>query len=145
MEQIIAAGITAIVTLVVALVAVGLALKILGKDVESHAENLSRDHHDLDSSIKEAKEATRGDIAELADMTAYLRDEQMKAEARREALKEQSLDVQKAVDLLTALADRVVSLEQENIALREENRRLRTELAHPPKKKSRNGQNGHPR
>ncbi len=131
MEQIIAAGITAVVTLLVALLAVGPKIENIGKDIknqtnhlEGRADGLERDHQD----IRREQQVVRQDIAQVAGVAAFLRDAQMKEEARRENLQGQQLDAQKVIDTLTVLMDHVADLERENKELREENAKLRERL-----------------
>lgn len=120
MEQIIAACITAIVTLIVALIAVGPALRSTRADMKHYADNLARDHNDL----KDAQKTVRQDIAQAAGVASFLRDAQIREDERREQLKGQQLDIQKTVDTLVAQQKYIDELKRENEALRRENLRL---------------------
>lgn len=123
-ETIIAALITAVVSLLLALLAVGPKLNALGEKAASNKEaaqhnkeQLSKEHGSIQNSI-----------ADLKRPLEFLRDAQMKEDARREEAKGQDRDVQKALDILSAQQRYVQELEQKVQSLEAENQRLRDRL-----------------
>lgn len=131
METIIAALITAVVSLLLALLAVGPKLKMLGMKVEvnkdamkQHQESLSKEHTGI----------TDG-IAELKKPIEYLQAMQLKEEGRKEQAKGQALDMQQTIDRLLAqqryveeLEQKVQRLEMENQSLRDRHRFIDEEI-----------------
>ena len=124
METIIAALITAVASLLLALLTVGPKLNALGEKVASNKEvaqhnkeQLSKEHGSIQNSI-----------ADLKRPLEFLRDAQMKEDARREEAKGQDRDVQKALDILSAQQRYVQDLEQKVQSLEAENQRLRDRL-----------------
>ena len=131
METIIAALITAVVSLLLALLAVGPKLKMLGIKVEinkdamkTHQESLSREHTGIPDGI-----------AELKKPIEYLQAMQLKEEGRKEQAKGQALDMQQTIDRLLAqqryveeLEQKVQRLEMENQSLRDRHRFIDEEI-----------------
>lgn len=124
METIIAALITAVASLLLALLAVGPRLNALGEKADSNKEaaqhnkeQLSKEHGSIQNSI-----------ADLKRPLEFLRDAQMKEDARRETVKGQTLDMQKMLDILSAQQRYVQELEQKVQSLEAENQRLRDRL-----------------
>ena len=124
METIIAALITAVASLLLALLAVGPKLNALGEKAASNKEaaqhnkeQLSKEHGSIQNSI-----------ADLKRPLEFLRDAQMKEDARRETVKGQTLDMQKMLDILSAQQRYVQELEQKVQSLEAENQRLRDRL-----------------
>lgn len=124
LETIIAALITAVASLLLALLAVGPKLNALGEKAASNKEAaqhnkelLSKEHGSIQNSI-----------ADLKQPLEFLRDAQMKEDARREAAKGQTLDMQKMLDILSVQQRYVQELEQKVQSLEAENQRLRDRL-----------------
>lgn len=114
LETIIAALITAVASLLLALLAVGPKLDSLKQATQLHKDMLSREHNGISEKISALKQPLE-----------FLRDAQMKEDARREEAKGQDRDVQKALDILSAQQRYVQELEQKVRSLEAENRQLR--------------------
>lgn len=138
MDTIIAALIGISGTLLVALLAVGPLLKALGKQIEVHDNDSSGRKGELS---KEHAGLSKGLSGVQSDIT-FLKEGRIADEARRETMKTQALDTQKALDVLnTALGQMAdqraeldklqkenAKLQEENTALLKENAILRQEL-----------------
>ena len=130
MEQIIAALITGIVTLIVALLAVRPGLKSLENALDRRADGLSSEHKDLKGflgngqlDLSRRQDAFHKELEALSETTKYLYDEELKKQGRCEMLKRQNLDPQSVVDVLLA--------QQQYIAeLKAEVRTLKLQLSH---------------
>lgn len=115
LETIIAALITAAASLLLVPLAVDPKLDSLKQAAQHNKELLSKEHGSIQNSI-----------ADLKQPLEFLRDAQMKEDARREAVKGQTLDMQKMLDILSAQQRYVQELEQKVQRLEAENRQLRT-------------------
>ena len=116
-ETIIAALITGGVTLIIALIAIGPKLKELSKDLQKHKNSLSVEHVNI-----------RDDLKGIKEPVTYLKDEQLKAEARRQQMSEKPIDVQKIIDQLLVQERYVGELEQKVANLTAENQQLKHSL-----------------
>lgn len=121
METIIAALITGVVSLLLALIAVGPKLKSLGERIKGNKDAMQQ-HKDMLS--KEHTNIVDG-IAELKRPVEYLQAMQLKEEGRREQAKGQALDMQQTIDRLLAQQRYVEELEQKVQRLEMENQSLR--------------------
>lgn len=142
METIIASLISIAGTLLVALIALGPKLKALEKQIEVEWQSLGKlvEVHDKDSVGRKGELSREHDglAKELSgvqmDIT-FLKDGRIADEARRESLKSQVLDTQKAMDVLNAslthmaeLEDKLTKAKMEIAVLQKENASLQEEL-----------------
>ena len=114
METIIAALITAAASLLLVPLAVDPKLDSLKQAAQHNKELLSKEHGSIQNSI-----------ADLKQPLEFLRDAQMKEDARKEAAKGQTLDMQKMLDILSVQQRYAQELEQKAQRLEAENRQLR--------------------
>ena len=117
LETIIAALITAAASLLLVPLAVDPKLDSLKQAAQIHKDMLSREHNGISEKISALKQPLE-----------FLRDAQMKEDARSEAVKGQTLDMQKMLDILSAQQRYVQELEQKVQSLEAENQRLRDRL-----------------
>lgn len=117
LETIIAALITAAASLLLVPLAVDPKLDSLKQAAQHNKELLSKEHGSIQNSI-----------ADLKQPLEFLRDAQMKEDARRETAKGQTLDMQKMLDILSVQQRYVQELEQKVQSLEAENQRLRDRL-----------------
>lgn len=154
METIIAAGITAIITLLITLIGIAPKLAALEKQISELEksnnrlkESLSGEHQGLSrehQGLSAEHQALTNGLRDNQTTLTFLKEEQLKAQARQELLRAQEPDAQKALEVLQLTLSRVAELERqlqvvraENQALREENAKLRTEHPEPHPKPSR--------
>ncbi len=114
LETIIAALITAAASLLLVPLAVDPKLDSLKQAAQHNKELLSKEHGSIQNSI-----------ADLKQPLEFLRDAQMKEDARKEAAKGQTLDMQKMLDILSVQQRYAQELEQKAQRLEAENRQLR--------------------
>lgn len=138
METIIAALVGALTTLLVALFAIGPKLTAVGTQINTH-DNASCTRK---SELSKEHESLAKGISAITGTVTYLKEGRIADEARRESMKGQMLEPQKALDVLNASLSHMVELEgklseakeqiaelqKENHALRQENADLRQEL-----------------
>ena len=117
LETIIAALITAVASLLLVPLAVDPKLDSLKQAAQIHKDMLSREHNGISEKISALKQPLE-----------FLRDAQMKEDARSEAVKGQTLDMQKMLDILSVQQRYVQELEQKVQSLEAENQRLRDRL-----------------
>ena len=114
LETIIAALITAAASLLLVPLAVDPKLDSLKQAAQIHKDMLSREHNGISEKISALKQPLE-----------FLRDAQMKEDARSEAVKGQTLDMQKMLDILSVQQRYAQELEQKVQRLEAENQRLR--------------------
>lgn len=125
METIIASLIGAVVSLLLALIAIGPLLRALGKQLEVHEKDsagrkgaLSKEHDDLSKGLSHVQAAV-----------TFLKEGRIADDARREVIKGQALEAQKALEVLNATLSRLADLETELAEVKEENMALKKENA----------------
>lgn len=114
LETIIAALITAAASLLLVPLAVDPKLDSLKQAAQIYKDMLSREHNGISEKISALKQPLE-----------FLRDAQMKEDARSEAVKGQTLDMQKMLDILSVQQRSAQELEQKVQRLEAENQRLR--------------------
>ena len=138
METIITALSGAVVSLLVALFAIGPKLKAIGTQLKTHDNDSCTRKTELSSE----HELLARDLSTITGTVTYLKEGRIADEARRESMKGQMLDSQKALVVLEAslsqMADlnarlseakkEIAALQKENDDLRRENATLHQEL-----------------
>ena len=124
MKTIIAALITAVASLVLALLAVRPQIKGLGKDVQHHKDLLSMEHADLSKNLTRESTNISNSVADLKKPLEFLQAARLKEEGRIEQAKGQALDIQKIVDQLLTRERYIGELEQKVQYLETENQKL---------------------
>lgn len=131
MKTIIAALITAVASLVLALISIRPQIKGLRKDAQHHKDLLSMEHADLSKNL--TKESTnisnsvadlKKPLADLKKPLEFLQAARLKEEGRIEQAKGQALDIQKIVDQLLTRERYIGELEQKVQYLETENQKL---------------------
>lgn len=132
METIVVALIGGVVTLLVALFAVGPKLSALGKQLEGH----NKESDSRKAFLSTEHGALSKDLSYIHNTVTYLKEDRLKEIGQREAMKGQTLETHKALDVLNTSLAHMANLEaklaearQEISALRSENEALRRELA----------------
>lgn len=124
MKTIIAALITAIVSLVLALISIRPQIKGLGKDAQHHKDLLSMEHADLSKNLTRESANISNSVADLKKPLEFLQAARLKEEGRIEQAKGQALDMQKIMDQLLARERYIGELEQTVQHLKSENQKL---------------------
>ena len=125
METMIAAGMTAIVTLLIALIGIVPRLNGISKDSERNKQDLSREHQDL----KSLGSTLAGNIKETQTTLTFLKEERLKEQSRQALLRSQQPDAQKALEVLQLTLSRVAELERQLQQAQSEKQALQQEIA----------------